>query len=66
MVKPKTSAAQRRAADEWDAKHKENRQYRVAKSTTKRFITTLATSEDLAQVRAWLDERNSDDGAQSQ
>ncbi|MBC2143729.1 hypothetical protein HCA83_00675 [Listeria innocua] len=66
MVKPKTSAAQRRAADEWDAKHKENRQYRVAKSTTKRFITTLATAEDLAQVRAWLDERNSDAGAQSQ
>lgn len=65
-MKPKTSAAQRRAADEWDAKHKENRQYRVAKSTAKRFITTLATAEDLAQVRAWLDERNSDDGAQSQ
>ncbi|EPD9051573.1 hypothetical protein ACSFMY_002362 [Listeria monocytogenes] len=65
-MKPKTSAAQRRAADEWDAKHNENRQYRVAKSTTKRFITTMATTEDLAQVRAWLDERNSDGGAQSQ
>ncbi|MBC1996801.1 hypothetical protein [Listeria marthii] len=65
-MKPKTSAAQRRAADEWDAKHKENRQYRVAKSTTKRFITTLATAEDLAQVKAWLDERTSDDGEQSQ
>lgn len=65
-MKPKTSAAQRRAADEWDAKHNENRQYRVAKSTTKRFITMMATTEDLAQVKAWLDERNSDGGAQSQ
>ncbi|ELX6561643.1 hypothetical protein SJ844_000131 [Listeria monocytogenes] len=65
-MKPKTSAAQRRAADEWDAKHNENRQYRVAKSTTKRFITTMATTEDLAQVKAWLDERNSDGGEQSQ
>lgn len=65
-MKPKTSAAQRRAADEWDAKHKENRNYRVAKSTTKRFITTLATTEDLAQVKAWLSERNSDGGGQSQ
>ncbi|EAE9168090.1 hypothetical protein BU180_02595 [Listeria monocytogenes] len=65
-MKPKTSAAQRRAADEWDAKHKENRNYRVAKSTTKRFITTLATTEDLAQVKAWLSERISDGGGQSQ
>ncbi|EAA0101424.1 TPA_asm: hypothetical protein GZK48_08485 [Listeria monocytogenes] len=66
MKQSKTSEAQRRAADNWDAKNAENRRYRVAKSSTKRFITKMATTEDLAQVKAWLDERNSNDDGQPQ
>lgn len=57
----KTSEAQRRAADKWDAKHPDNARHRVAKSTTKRFITQMASKSELAEVKAWLDEREQDE-----
>lgn len=53
----KISNAQRRAADKWDAKHPDNARHRVAKSTTKRFITQMASESELAEVKAWLSER---------
>lgn len=45
-----TSEAQKRARDKWDAKHPENKNYRVAKSTAKRFVSKLAMIEDLNMI----------------
>ncbi len=60
--KPKrTSPAQRRAADKWDAANRENARHRQAKSATKRFILKMASPEELAQVKQWLSEREADD-----
>lgn len=64
MVDKKTSPAQRRASDKWDANNRENARHRQAKSTTKRFITKMASSEELAQVKVWVKKRETDDAAQ--
>ncbi|HAA6369397.1 TPA_asm: hypothetical protein GHJ26_09020 [Listeria monocytogenes] len=65
MKQNKTSEAQRRAADSWDARNAENRRYRVAKSSTKRFIIKMATTEDLTQVKSWIAEREAADDPQA-
>ncbi|EUJ28196.1 hypothetical protein MFLO_12396 [Listeria floridensis FSL S10-1187] len=62
-MKKSTSTAQRLAADRWDNKNPGNRNHRVAKSTAKRFITKMASSEELAQVKIWVKEREAADDA---
>lgn len=46
----KTSKAQQRARDKWDADHKELKKKVVAKSTAKRFITKMADWGELDQL----------------
>lgn len=60
----KTSAAQARARDKWDAKHKDVKRKVTAKSQTKRFILKLADKSDLNEVQQWLAQRKDvDSGA---
>lgn len=53
----KTSPAQARSRDKWDAKHKEVKRKSTAKSQTKRFILKLADEDDLREVCQWLAQR---------
>ena len=58
----KTSPAQGRSRDKWDAEHKEVKRKVIAKSTTKRFILKLADGDDLREVYEWLAQRKEQDG----
>lgn len=53
----KTSPAQARARDKWDAEHRDVKRKTTAKSQTKRFILTLADKDDLREVCQWLAQR---------
>lgn len=53
----KTSPAQARSRDKWDAEHKEVKRKSTAKSQTKRFILKLADESDLREVQQWLAQR---------
>lgn len=58
----KTSAAQARSRDKWDAEHKEVKRKSTAKSQTKRYILKLADKDDLREVKQWLAQRKEQDG----
>jgi hypothetical protein len=53
----KTSPAQARARDKWDAEHRDVKHKATAKSQTKRFILKLATERELREVQQWLAQR---------
>lgn len=53
----KTSPAQARARDKWDAEHRDVKRKTTAKSQTKRFILKLADKDDLKEVQQWLAQR---------
>lgn len=53
----KTSPAQARARDKWDAEHRDIKRKSAAKSQTKRFILKLADKSDLKEVQQWLAQR---------
>lgn len=53
----KTSPAQARARDKWDAEHRDVKRKATAKSQTKRFILKLANEDDLREVCQWLAQR---------
>lgn len=53
-----TTEAQRRAKAKWQKKNREKAAYYTAKSTAKRFITELATDEDLAEITHIIKEIN--------
>lgn len=57
----KTSAAQARSRDKWDAEHKEVKRKSTAKSQTKRYILKLADKDDLREVKQWLAQRKTED-----
>lgn len=56
----KTSPAQARSRDKWDAEHREVKHKATAKSQTKRFILKLADEKDLKEVQQWLAKRKED------
>ncbi len=58
----KTSPAQARSRDKWDAEHKEIKRKVIAKSITKRFILKLADESDLREVHQWLAQRKENGG----
>lgn len=58
----KTSPAQARARDKWDAEHRDVKRKSAAKSQTKRFILKLADEDDLREVQQWLAKRKETDG----
>lgn len=58
----KTSPAQARARDKWDAEHREVKRKSTAKSQAKRFILKLADEDDLKEVQQWLAKRKEDGG----
>jgi hypothetical protein len=58
----KTSAAQARARDKWDAEHRDIKRKVTAKSQTKRFILKLANEDDLKEVQQWLAQRKENGG----
>ena len=53
----KTSPAQARSRDKWDAEHRDVKRKSTAKSQTKRFILKLANEDDLREVCQWLAQR---------
>lgn len=53
----KTSPAQARSRDKWDAEHRDVKRKSTAKSQTKRFILKLANEDDLREVCKWLAQR---------
>lgn len=52
--------AQKRATYKYRAKNKEKALYINKRSTTKNFILKLATSEDLADIRKYVDQRQAE------
>ncbi|MBC1604488.1 hypothetical protein HCJ39_07155 [Listeria rocourtiae] len=58
----KTSDSQLGAINRYDEKNPEAKRKRIAKSTTKRFITKLATEDDLEDIVSWLSEVNKNVG----
>lgn len=57
----KTSPAQARSRDKWDAEHRDVKRKSTAKSQTKRFILKLANEDDLREVCQWLAQRKTED-----
>ena len=53
-----TTEAQRRAKAKWQKKNRKKSAYYTAKSTAKRFITKLASDEDLAEITQIVKEVN--------
>lgn len=53
----KTSPAQARSRDKWDAAHRDVKRKSTAKSQTKRFILKLADEDELKEVQQWLAQR---------
>lgn len=58
----KTSPAQARSRDKWDAEHRDVKRKSTAKSQTKRYILKLADESDLREVQQWLAQRKSENG----
>lgn len=58
----KTSPAQARSRDKWDAAHRDVKRKATAKSQTKRFILKLANEDDLREVSQWLAQRKENGG----
>lgn len=58
----KTSPAQARSRDKWDAEHRDVKRKSTAKSQTKRYILKLADEDDLREVKQWLAQRKEQDG----
>ena len=53
----KVSDAQLKASRKWDEAHKEKKKYIVARSQAKRFVTKLATKEDLEKLQKLIEEK---------
>ena len=53
----KVSEAQLKASKKWDEAHKERKKYIVARSQAKRFVTKLATNEDLENLKKLIEKR---------
>ena len=53
----KVSDAQLKASKKWDESHKEQKKYIVARSQAKRFVTKLATNEDLEKLKKLIEEK---------
>lgn len=53
----KVSEAQLKASKKWDEAHKERKKYIVARSQAKRFVTKLATKEDLGSFKKLIEVR---------
>lgn len=53
----KVSDAQLKASKKWDDAHKERKKYIVARSQAKRFVTKLATKEDLEKLQKLIEEK---------
>ena len=53
----KVSDAQLKASRKWDEAHKERKKYIVARSQAKRFVTKLATNEDLEKLKKLIEEK---------
>lgn len=54
------SKSQRKAADKWDAEHKEHKKKIVEKSHAKRFIMKYADSDDLNWIESLIKERRTE------
>lgn len=61
----KTSPAQARARDKWDAEHRDVKRKATAKSQTKLFILKLANEDDLREVCQWLAQRRENGGKEN-
>ena len=53
----KVSEAQLKASKKWDEAHKERKKYIVARSQAKRFVTKLATKEDLENLKKLIEKK---------
>ncbi len=53
----KVSDAQLKASKKWDEAHKERKKYIVARSQAKRFVTKLATKEDLENLKKLIEKK---------
>ena len=53
----KVSEAQLKASKKWDEAHKERKKYIVARSQAKRFVTKLATNEDLENLKKLIEKK---------
>lgn len=53
----KTTEAQRRANAKWDKANKAKKSYYSKKSACKNFILKDGKSEDIEEVKRWLEER---------
>jgi hypothetical protein len=51
------SAAQKRAADKYRAKHKDRIQYLNRRSVARNFIKNMATQDDLDELQRLIDQR---------
>lgn len=51
------SEAQKRATKKWDIKNKTRKQYLNRRSVTKNFILKEATTEDLEQIKKYIEQR---------
>lgn len=51
------SEAQKRATKKWDTKNKTRKQYLNRRSITKNFILKEATTEDLEQIKKYIEQR---------
>lgn len=49
-----------RANKKWDKKNKERKQYIVAKSQAKRFISKFATEDDLDTMLEYIEQRRAE------
>lgn len=58
----KTSPAQARSRDKWDAEHRDVKRKSSAKSSTKRYILKLADEDELKEVQQWLAQRKENEG----
>lgn len=56
----KLTDARIKANKKWDEKNKERKQYIVARSQAKRFISKFATEEDLDTMQEYIEQRRTE------
>lgn len=65
MAKNEYTEARARANKKWDAKNKDRMRYINARSAARSFIRNKSTLDDLQELKALIDQRETDLNAQS-